>query len=164
MFRCFIASLLLSARNAIETNVSLPLTAPRAKEINSSPQPKNLGVFLQCYSLSRTCFYTSLYCLLLFTARIQEHILIAPQSSAPVLAEAIDSVTASTESPAHSSRTVIRSQSQIYIRTCGKNILFAVIAPHKTRTLLHSNQHHPRIVSFLENPDTTCRIYARKQL
>ena len=40
MFQCFIASLLLSARNAIETNVSLPLTAPRAKEINSSPQTK----------------------------------------------------------------------------------------------------------------------------
>lgn len=87
MFQCFIASLLFSARNAVETNVSLPLTAPRAKEINSSPQPKNLGVFLQCYSLSRTCFYTSLYCLLLFAARIQQHIFIAPQSSARLPAE-----------------------------------------------------------------------------
>lgn len=87
MFRCFITSLLLSARNAIETNVSLPLTAPRAKEMNSSPQPKNLGVFLQYYSLSRTCFYTSLYCLLLFTACIQQHIFIAPQSSARLPAE-----------------------------------------------------------------------------
>ena len=47
------------------------------------------------------------------------------------LQKTIDSATASTESPAHSSRAVIRSQSQIYIRTCGKNILFAVIAPHK---------------------------------
>lgn len=80
------------------------------------------------------------------------------------LQKTIDSAPTPTESPAHSSRTVIRSQSQIYIHTCGKNILFAAFAPHKTRPLRHSNQHHPHIESFLENPDTTCRIYAQKQL
>lgn len=56
------------------------------------------------------------------------------------------------------------AKANIYPHLRQKTFCLRLLRPIKTRTLLHSNQHHPHIESFLENPDTTCRIYARKQL